>query len=74
VFLHSMVSTGHVLHSGGSRAQNVTALLLMLGWDHTDLRKSYRTSYAEFVSLHPVGSYYFSCLGGSSGTDSTKTR
>jgi hypothetical protein len=56
VFLHSIRSTGHILHFGASSAPNVDALFLMLGWDRYGLhKKRVGARYAEHVFLHPVG-------------------
>jgi hypothetical protein len=57
VFLHPMVSTGHVVHSGAFGPRNINALFFMLGWDRKGLHKKHnRTHYAELVFFHPVAS------------------
>jgi hypothetical protein len=43
VVLHPVGYTGHVLHSGTSRARNVNALFFILGWDRYGYNKE-RTS------------------------------
>jgi hypothetical protein len=56
MFLRSVRSVGHVLHSGASRPQNGDTLFFMLGWDWYGLNKKRAgTRYAELVFLHPVG-------------------
>jgi hypothetical protein len=47
VFLYPMVSSGHVVYSGASRAQNMLALFFMLEWD---------TLHQTCTFLHLVGS------------------
>jgi hypothetical protein len=39
VFLHPVVSTGHVVHSGASRVQNVNSLFFMLARDWSGFHK-----------------------------------
>jgi hypothetical protein len=57
VFLHPVVSAGHVAHSGPSVVRNLKALFFMLGWFHCGFdKKSPRTRYAKLVFLHPMGS------------------
>jgi hypothetical protein len=45
------------MHSGASRARNVGALFVMLGWAQCDFHnKRAGTRYVELVFLHLVGS------------------
>jgi hypothetical protein len=47
---------GHVLHPGALEAQNIDALFFMLVWDRYGFdNKCFRTRYAKFVFLHPMG-------------------
>jgi hypothetical protein len=39
VFLHSVRSVGHIVHSGASRAQNFDALFFMIGWTRCSIHK-----------------------------------
>jgi hypothetical protein len=56
VFLHPVGSTGHVVHSGASGAQNIEILFYILGrdWHGYDKMRT-GTRYPEHVFLHPVG-------------------
>jgi hypothetical protein len=54
MFLHSVGSVSHVVHSGASRGQNVGALFFMLGWDRYGFhKKCVQTRYAKLVFLQP---------------------
>jgi hypothetical protein len=56
VFLHMVVSAGHVVHSSDSGVQNIDALFFMLRWDWCGLyKKCVTTSNIELVCLHLVG-------------------
>jgi hypothetical protein len=51
-----VLSTGHVMLSSASGAQNITALLFIFGWDRFIFnKKRFGTCYAELVFLHAVG-------------------
>jgi hypothetical protein len=53
LFLHLVVSAGHVVHSGASGARNFDALFVMLGWDQYGFyKKRAGTRYTELVFLH----------------------
>jgi hypothetical protein len=55
VFLLSVGTAGHVVHSGGSGERNVDALFFMLWWDRYGLHKKRAgTRYAKQLFLHPV--------------------
>jgi hypothetical protein len=57
VFLYSVGSAGHVVHSTVPGAQNVDTLFFIFGWFLYGLHKKHAvTHYAEHVFLHPVGS------------------
>jgi hypothetical protein len=57
VFLHPVLSAGHIVHSGASGAQNIVTLFIMLRWDRFRFnKKNVGTRYAELVFLHRVGS------------------
>jgi hypothetical protein len=56
VFLHLVVSAGHVVHSGVFAARSVDALYFMLGWDLCNFhKKPVGRSYVEHVFLRMVG-------------------
>jgi hypothetical protein len=68
VFLHPVLSAGHVMHSGASEVQNIIALFFMLGWDWFGFNKKHvGTCYAELVFLHHVGSVGHVVHSGASG-------
>jgi hypothetical protein len=68
LFLHSVGSGGHIVHSGASVAQNVITLLFMPGWDRYRFEKKRTgTPYAEHLSLHPMGSAGYVVHSGGSG-------
>jgi hypothetical protein len=55
MFLHPMVSVGHVVHCGASRAQNINTLFfLLVGGQYGFLKEHAGTRYAEHAFLHPV--------------------
>jgi hypothetical protein len=57
MFLHPVGSTGHVVHSGASGAQNVDAIFFMLVRDwYSFHKKCAEARYAELVVLQSVQS------------------
>jgi hypothetical protein len=67
-FLHPVGSTGHVVHSSASGAQNVIALFFMLRWDHYEFDKKHSGAcYAEHVFFNPVESVGHVVHSGASG-------
>jgi hypothetical protein len=58
VFLHPVVSTGHIVHSSASGARDIDALFFMLRWDWCSFYKKHAgTSYVEFVCFGSGGIY-----------------
>jgi hypothetical protein len=56
MFLHSVGSTGHIVYSCASRAQNIERLFFMLRWSQYGFHKKRAgTRYAELLCLHVVG-------------------
>jgi hypothetical protein len=57
VFLPSVGSAGHALHSGVPGARNINALYFLFWWDLCGFhQKCGGTRYAELLFLHPKGS------------------
>jgi hypothetical protein len=57
VFLHPVLSTGHVVLSGASGARNVDTLFFILGRVYCGSHiKRAGTGYTKLLFLHPVGS------------------
>jgi hypothetical protein len=90
VFFHPVVSTGHIVQSGASGAQNVDALFFMLGWDWCGFHKrvsglvtsnlcfsirwDMRVKYGIDVRLGRETSMHYFSCSGGTGTDSTKNK
>jgi hypothetical protein len=56
VFLHTVGSAGHIVHSSASRLRNIEALFFMVGWAWCGLHTKFTgTRHAKLVFLHPVG-------------------
>jgi hypothetical protein len=68
VFLHTVRSAGHIVHSGAPTAQIVGTLFFMLRWERYGFHKKHTGPlYAELVFLHPVE--YAGHIGHSSATE-----
>jgi hypothetical protein len=56
VFLHSVGSACHAVHSGASGPRNINALFFMLRWNRYGFNKKHAgTRYSELVFLYPMG-------------------
>jgi hypothetical protein len=68
VFLNSVGSMGHVVHSGASGVRNIEAIFVTIGWHRYGFcEKQVRTNYTELVFLHLVGSAFHIVPSGASG-------